>query len=85
MSDIQFNDQDYQMSPAQMRSNKPSWLTRLVLSTGLAKDSEGVERVLLILFGIVVLLIVWVNWPSSGGSLADPAEILNQQTQRRLP
>lgn len=53
MADIQFQEPQY--GSPQVAGVKRSWLTGLVLKTGLAKDEAGAQRVLLIILVLAVI------------------------------
>jgi hypothetical protein len=57
MADIQFEEPQYRVKA----SEKPSWLARLVMSTGLAKDEAGIRKALLgiLLIVIIAILAIW--------------------------
>lgn len=61
MADIQFQDPQYG-PPAAGSGPRRSWLTNLVLKTGLATDDAGAQKVLLITLVIVIVAIIaiWV-------------------------
>lgn len=63
MNNMQFNEeQEYARSV--MGSEKSSWLSGLVIKTGLAKDNAGAQKVLLVVFVLVVFatgMVLWTN------------------------
>lgn len=63
MNDIQFNEPDY-ARPA-VPAEQPSWLSSLVIRTGLAKNTADAQKVLIIALVVLVALGIWINWPSS--------------------
>jgi len=58
MADIQFDEPQY---TAPVSAPKASWLTSLVIKTGLATDSAGAQKVLVIVLivTIVAIILVW--------------------------
>ena len=50
--------------------DRPSWLIRLVLGAGLAKDESGARRSLAIVLGVLLLAIfvLWVFGTPAGGA-----------------
>jgi len=67
MADIQFNEPLY-ARPIAGRNRLP-WLTGLVIRSGLARDEQGAQKVLLIVLVLAVAGIVWFAWP---GGLTSP-------------
>lgn len=57
MADIQFDEPQYDHSSY---TPKRSWLTSLVLKSGLASDDAGVQKVLLIVLVLTIIAIVLV-------------------------
>lgn len=56
MVNVQFDENQFQSHSLQnYQVNKPTWLTGLVIRTGLAKDTKTAQ---LILFGITIICIV---------------------------
>lgn len=49
-------------------------MANLVIRLGLAKDNSGAQKVLLIVFGIIVALIIGINWPHNLSGTELPAE-----------
>ena len=80
MSDVSFNEPTY--GPAKVRARKPSLLTRLVFSLGLAKTEAGAQRVLLIIAlvsaGAAVGIYFFTNQPASSSSSAVHAPSPNE-------
>ena len=72
MTDIQFNEPEYTSRPAP--APKRSYLSNLVIKSGLARDDAGAQKALLVIFCIVVALIVGINWPSDFSTTEVPAE-----------
>jgi len=74
MADVQYQEPQYGGRPRSF-DPKRSWLTKITINTGLAKDDEGAQRVLLIL-GVVMIVIAVAIWKFSGSSplppIADP-------------
>ena len=70
MANLQFEEEQYEL-PAAV-AQKPSWLSGLVIRTGLAQDEAGAQRVLLVALALIIVAIVAVNL-FSGGSSAAPA------------
>ena len=60
MADLQFNEEQQYARPTPTR--KPSFMTGLVMRSGLAKDEAGAQRVLLIVLVLVILAIIAVNF-----------------------
>jgi len=48
------------------RGPRQSWLTKLVIRLGLAKDAKQASIVLIIL-GVAALILMFIFWPRSGG------------------
>ena len=69
MADLQFQEPQYGTPLAAL---KRSWLTSLVISTGLAKDDAGAQKVLLIVLVLAIIGIIWFAWPSGPSSPAVP-------------
>lgn len=65
MSDVEFNEPEYAASAHASRQRKESRFERLVFSTGLAKDSKGAQRVLLIASVIMLIIAGFLLWPKS--------------------
>jgi len=63
MSNIQFDEESRYARPL-FNSEKRSWLANLVIKTGLAKDSAGAQKVLLVVFMLAVLGTIFIWWPS---------------------
>ncbi|MDP2593924.1 MAG: hypothetical protein Q8P36_01110 [bacterium] len=57
VADIQFDEPQYGQSTSRQRY---SWLTGLVIKTGLASDDAGVQKVLLIVLGLAIVGIALV-------------------------
>ena len=59
MADIKFEEPQYATS---ISASKESWLTRLVIKTGLATDSAGAQKVLIIVLIVTIMatILVWV-------------------------
>ena len=58
MADIQFEEPRY----AQSSPPKISWLTGLVIKTGLARDDAGAQKALLVvlILTIIAIVLIWV-------------------------
>lgn len=63
MSDVEFNEPQYAASARVSRQNKQSSFEKIVISTGLAKDSKGAQRVLLIISILMLIIAAFVIWP----------------------
>lgn len=63
MTDVEFNEPQYASSSRVSQSAKQSRFERLVISTGLAKDSKGAQRVLLIVSVVMLLIAAYLIWP----------------------
>lgn len=63
MSDVEFNEPQYASTNRASFANKQSTFERLVISTGLAKDSKGAQRVLLIISVLMLIIAAFVIWP----------------------
>ncbi|HWU24633.1 MAG TPA: hypothetical protein VN086_02680 [Candidatus Paceibacterota bacterium] len=63
MSDVEFNEPEYAATARSSRTAKQSRFERLVLSTGLAKDSKGAQRVLLIISILMLVIAAFLMWP----------------------
>ena len=63
---LQFQEPEYSrpFPPAAKRS----WLTSLVIKTGLATHEAGAQTVLLVILVATVLGIIWFAWPSGSSS-----------------
>lgn len=59
MDNIQFNDESQYARPA-FNSDKTSWLAKLVIKTGLAKDNVGAQKVLVVVLIITIAAIIAV-------------------------
>lgn len=59
MADIQFQESQYGGRPP--LGPKRSWLTNLVISTGLAEDDAGAQKVLVGILVVIVIAIVLIN------------------------
>jgi len=59
MTDIQFQEPQY---GTPLAGPKRSWLTGLVIKTGLATDDAGAQKVLLIvlILTIIATVLVWI-------------------------
>ena len=69
MADIQFNEPQYGQS--NLSGPRRSWLTSLVIKTGLATDGAGAQKVLLIVLALAVIATIAVI-ALSGGSTPPP-------------
>ena len=63
MSEIQFDEQKPMLIGAMRKKKATGGLVGILLQTGIAKTAKGAERVLTGVFVVVMILIVWVNWP----------------------
>lgn len=59
MDNIRF-EEDSQYGRSMSASEKRSWLSSLVIKTGLAKDNAGAQKVLLVVLIITIAAIVAV-------------------------
>ncbi len=71
MADLQFEEEQYEVPAAVAR--KPSWLSGLVIRTGLAQDEAGAQKVLLIVLALTIVAILAMNLFSGGSSVPPPA------------
>lgn len=62
---VEFNEPTYGTTP---RSQKVSYITRLVIKSGLAKDKHGAELVLLIVSAVAIALAVAIPLYLTGAS-----------------
>jgi hypothetical protein len=69
MADLQFDEPQYARPAA--APGRSSWLTGLVIKSGLAQDEQGAQKVLLIVLGLALLSIVAVIMLSGSGSADD--------------
>mgnify|MGYP001572131742 CR=1 FL=1 len=63
MNNIQFDEEPQYARPTS-GSERQSWLSGLVIKTGLAKDNAGAQKVLLVVLVLVVLATIMVLWTS---------------------
>ena len=73
MVDIQFDEQQFEQPRA--AAGKPSWLSGLVIKSGLAKDEASAQRALLIILVLAIILIVVIFMMGSGGSAPTAAKL----------
>lgn len=57
MADVQFQNQQFTPQGAGPRR---SYLTNLVIKTGLAQDDAGAQKVLLIILGVVIVAVILI-------------------------
>jgi hypothetical protein len=67
MDNVSFNEPQYRRNVSS--SAKPSFLSNLVIRMGLAKDPQGAQRILFILFVIAAVAAIIVIWTGSGSSV----------------
>lgn len=63
MADVEFNEPQYAASARSSRASKGSAFERLIVSMGLAKDSKGAQRVLLIISILMLIIAAFLVWP----------------------
>jgi len=62
------------------RGPRQSWLIKLVIKLGLAKDAKQAS-VVLIAIGVLALVLAFIFWPK--GTEYQPAQLITNETQRR--
>jgi hypothetical protein len=60
MTDVTFNEPQYAPSGGSRGPDKPSVLSQIVISLGLAKDEASAQKVLAISAGVIALLAIGV-------------------------
>ena len=73
MADIQFQEPQYGRSA--ISGPARSWLTNLVISTGLAKDAAGAQKVLVVILILAILGIIAVVASAGGASPEIPEPV----------
>lgn len=66
---IRFDESEY-VSSAPVEAD--SWLTRLIIKTGLAKDSVGAQKVLLVVVVLIVVATIAIFWMNNSSSTPPP-------------
>lgn len=66
MADIQFDEPSY--APTHVVAVRYSWLTNLVIRTGLASDEAGAQKMLLVVLIVAVIATIGVLWFGGGAS-----------------
>jgi hypothetical protein len=62
---VTFNEPKYSANKVVRRTEKPFFLTALILQTGLAKNQKEVS---VVLFGLLVLLVLLTGWVLVSGT-----------------
>ncbi len=65
MPNVEFNEPSYATPYA--RQKQGSFISNLVVKTGLAKDEAGAQKVLLVIFILVIIAAVLVWWFGARG------------------
>ncbi len=61
---VQFDEPGMEFNNRRPRGPRHSWLMKLVLSSGLAKDEKQASIVLLAI-GVLALVLMFIFWPRS--------------------
>jgi hypothetical protein len=73
MADLQFDEPQYARPSA--AAGRGSWLTGLVIKSGLAQDEQGAQKVLLVVLVLAVIATIVVMMAGGSGGAGD--SILN--------